>query len=337
MTDATPAPAAVIDPLTRFAIRRGTDKWGLHFYTPVYHALFRRMRQKPVRLLEIGIGGYGFKKIGGASLAMWADYFPNGQITGFDIEAKELDLGPRVTLRRGSQEDVASLARLSEECGPFDIIIDDGSHLPRHVVASFHELFPRMADGGIYVIEDVQTCFWPRFGGSVVDGGATMKLASLLLGSINHAEIKVEQPKVQLPGFAPRVRALHAFHNILAIEKGDNSEPSNRAYSLDNPHAARALSMMEAQLDRTPTPEGIANLVNLYITVGDHAQAESLAHDSLEKWPDNPALLFSALMATRDPERQIGLAERFAVIDPENGQRMIERIKANLPSTNPMS
>src|SRR5205807_644190 len=100
MTDATPAPAAVIDPLTRFAIRRGTDKWGLHFYTPVYHALFRRMRQKPVRLLEIGIGGYGFKKIGGASLAMWADYFPNGQITGFDIEAKELDLGPRVTLRR---------------------------------------------------------------------------------------------------------------------------------------------------------------------------------------------------------------------------------------------
>jgi hypothetical protein len=46
--------------------------------------------------------------------------------------------------------------------------------------------------------------------------------------------------------------------------------------------------------------------------------------------PDNPALLLAALMATRDPQRQLALAERFAKSDPENGQRLIERIKAAL-------
>jgi hypothetical protein len=36
-----------IDPLTRLAIRHGTDKWGPHFYTPVYHELFAPLRDRP--------------------------------------------------------------------------------------------------------------------------------------------------------------------------------------------------------------------------------------------------------------------------------------------------
>ena len=76
MADADPA--ADIDPLTALAIRHGTDKWGPHFYTPVYHELFAHLRDAAVRLLEIGIGGYGYQTVGGASLRMWADYFPRG-------------------------------------------------------------------------------------------------------------------------------------------------------------------------------------------------------------------------------------------------------------------
>jgi hypothetical protein len=59
-----------IDPLTRLAIKHGTDKWGVHFYAPVYHALFAPLRDKPIRLLEIGVGGYRLAKVGGASLAV---------------------------------------------------------------------------------------------------------------------------------------------------------------------------------------------------------------------------------------------------------------------------
>jgi cephalosporin hydroxylase len=152
---------AEIDPLTQLAIKYGTDKWGPHFYTPVYHELFSKLRPHPIHLLEIGVGGYGVKTLGGSSLAMWAEYFPTGQITGVDNAEKHLDLNPRVTLYRGSQEDPEFLRRVCAEQGPFDIIIDDGSHLPKHVMMSFHALFPALNDGGIYVIEDIQTAFWP--------------------------------------------------------------------------------------------------------------------------------------------------------------------------------
>src|ERR1700689_4816510 len=113
-----------LDPLTRLAIKNGTDKWGPHFYTPLYHQLFCPLRDRPIRLLEIGVGGYDLKTVGGASLAMWADYFPAGQISGIDIAEKHLALDPRIKLFRGSQDDPIFLKTVCDERGPFDIIID---------------------------------------------------------------------------------------------------------------------------------------------------------------------------------------------------------------------
>jgi hypothetical protein len=132
-----------IDPLTRLAIKYGTDKWGAHFYTPLYHELFSQLRERPVRLLEIGVGGDHLKTVGGASLAMWAEYFSSGQITGIDIVEKRLALNPRVRLLQGSQADPAFLKKVCDERGPFDIIIDDGSHVPKQLVTSFNILFQR--------------------------------------------------------------------------------------------------------------------------------------------------------------------------------------------------
>ena len=63
------------------------------------------MRRLPIRLLEIGIGGYNMQSVGGASLSMWADYFPEGRIVGIDVADKRLELDPRIEVRRGSQED----------------------------------------------------------------------------------------------------------------------------------------------------------------------------------------------------------------------------------------
>jgi hypothetical protein len=58
----------------------------------------------------------------------------------------------------------------------------------------------------------VQTTFWPQFGGSIMDGGATMKLARSLLEFLNHAEMKVAQPTLELVAYANQVRSLQAFH-----------------------------------------------------------------------------------------------------------------------------
>ncbi len=307
-----------MDPLTKLAIQHGTDKWGPHFYTPVYHSLFSHWCEKSIRLLEIGIGGYGFPRVGGASLAMWADYFPNGKIVGVDIAEKDLSLGPRVTLRQGSQDDPTFLERVSNEFGPFDIIIDDGSHIPAHVVESFNTLFPLMADGGFYVIEDVQTSFWPQFGGSFVDSGRTIQLAKSMLDHLNYAEIKAVQPDLKVMDLSKRVRSLRAYHNIVVIEKGDNNEPSNADFHLGNHHAADAIRMIEGELNRLPTPEGCANLIEVYTLGRDYSKALALAEKALAQWQDHPTLLMRAFLAAKasgDSRKRRDYALRLARVE----------------------
>ncbi|MFT5639386.1 MAG: cephalosporin hydroxylase, partial [Paracoccaceae bacterium] len=126
-----------IDPLSRLAVLNGTDKFGYHDYTPNYHRLLHHLRDKPIRLLEIGVGGYGDEDRGGESLAVWRDYFPNAKIiVGIDIQRKTMDLGPRVEILQGSQVDPEFLEQVQKDHGPFDVIIDDGSHRTEHVIES---------------------------------------------------------------------------------------------------------------------------------------------------------------------------------------------------------
>ena len=310
-----------VDPLTRLAIKHGTDKWGPHFYTPVYHELFSARRDRPIRLLEIGVGGYGFKTVGGGSLAMWADYFSNSQITGIDVAEKRLSLGPRVKLFRGSQDDPIFLKQVCEERGPFDIVIDDGSHVPKQVVASFEILFPFLVNGGLYVIEDVQTAFWPYFGGSALHGGETLKLARTVIECLNHAEVAVVDRSRSFPLFAKEIKSFRAYHNLFVIEKGDNREPSNGAYDLDNPHAADTIKIIEQELDRAPTAEGLANLSQLYLTGRNLEKAKEIAEKTVALWPTNPTAVMTAYMVAKqgkDAPAAIDYLTRLLQIEPDN-------------------
>jgi hypothetical protein len=318
-----------IDPLTRLAIKHGTDKWGPHFYTPLYHELFAHLRDRPIRLLELGIGGYDLTTGGGASLAMWADYFSLGQITGIDIAEKRLTLDSRITLYQGSQDDPVFLKKVCAERGPFDVIIDDGSHIPKHVVASFNILFPSLIDGGIYLIEDMQTAFWPSFGGSALHGGETVKFARTVIECLNHAEIAVVDKTHPLPPFAKQIKALRAFHNVLVIDKGDNGEPSNFAYDLNNPHAIKAAQTIEQELEKAPTAEGTANLIDVYVRGGNAVRAKELADKAVSLWPTNIAVLMAAYgVATlqKNAPAKIDYLERILRIEPNSA--MMQRAMA---------
>ena len=330
-----PAPDRAVDPLTRLSIKYGTDKWGPHFYTPLYHELFFELRDRPIRLLEIGVGGYDLKTAGGASLAMWADYFPSGQITGIDIAEKRLALNPRVKIYQGSQDDPILLKKICDERGPFDIIIDDGSHVPKHVVTSFHLLFPSLVNGGLYVIEDVQTAFWPRFGGSTLHGGDTVKLARTLIECLNHAEIAVVDKSHSFPLFGKEIKAFRAFHNLFVIDKAENCEPSNAAYDLNNPAAVEAVKIIEAELERTPTAEGMANLADVYLKGGNLARAKDIIDGALARWPASSSALMAAYSVAnrrKDTAAKIGYLERILKVEPDNAalRRVVEEARAEL-------
>ena len=279
-----------LDPLTVIAIRQGTDKWGSHFYTPIYHSLLAPWRGKPVRLLEIGVGGFGSKYLGGASLAMWAEYFERGLIFGIDLYEKRVDLGDRVRILQGSQDDREFLERTIRQHGPFDVIIDDGSHIPAHVATSFHVLFPSLATGGLYIVEDTQTAYWPSHGGAA-DGAATMSLARDILKGLNHQEIAEVDPAYVVPDHAATIRSLRAYHNLLVFEKGDNTEPSDRAYDIRHPQAAMALESMAAALGASPTPRAVAFFTNFLIAMGRQGEALDLVERHLRLAPMSLDLL----------------------------------------------
>ncbi len=207
--------------LTSLARIYQTDKCGRHFYTPVYSHWFSDLRFKSVRLLEIGIGGYAKSRMGGNSLRMWKSYFPNGIITGIDIYDKTDLAENRIRIYTGNQADADFLNRVSDAEGPFDIIIDDGSHMQSHVIKSFVTLFPLMSSGGIYVIEDTQTSYWPKFEGSTKEMDTVDSSMNYFINRIHHVN-KSEWIKEDLQKEYPAVgiASISFYHNLIFITKG---------------------------------------------------------------------------------------------------------------------
>jgi hypothetical protein len=215
--------------LPRLAMIYGTDKWGEHWYAAHYARHFRHLRRKKITLLEIGIGGYGDSQGGGASLRMWRRYFPNALIVGLDYFDKAAHAEERIRIYRGDQSDERILRQIVAEVGRPDVIIDDGSHINRHVIKSFEVLFPLLADEGIYVVEDTQTAYWPKEGGSsddLLQAPTSMCLLKSLVDGLNHEEFI--KPGYVSSYYDEHITAIHFYHNLVFIQKGRNQEGSNR-------------------------------------------------------------------------------------------------------------
>lgn len=226
--------------LTALAQHFKTDKWGAHRYTPHYQHHLQHLRDRPVKLLEIGIGGYSRKGQGGASLRMWKEYFPCGQIFGLDISDKSFVEEDRIRAFQGDQSDPVLLAQIVAQTGTLDVIIDDGSHVPEHVIASFRTLFPLLAGDGIYVVEDTQTSYWPEWGGEEDPESPMTSVAMLkrLVDGLNHEEFVRE---LYEPSYTDRhVIGVHFYHNMVVIEKGVNDEGTRKKAILKARYAPSA-------------------------------------------------------------------------------------------------
>lgn len=220
-------PEAAGPSLADLATKHGTDKWGVHRYAPHYERHLQSLRRESFDLFEIGIGGV---ERAGASLRMWEEFFPRAQVVGLDIDDRTSVAAGRVHAYRGDQTDPVILDRIFADFGDIRVVVDDGSHRPEHILKTFALLFPRLPDGGVYVIEDVQTSYWPAWGGSAdLDAdGTTMALAKRLLDGLNWEEWC---PPGYEPGYNDLwVRGVHAYHNLLFIEKGSNREGTRREF-----------------------------------------------------------------------------------------------------------
>ncbi len=214
--------------------RFGSDKQqpGEHAYGETYQRLFRGLRYRRLKILEIGV-------LHGASLLAWRAYFPRAITVGLDIHNKPgLAVGNKTRIYQGDQSSAADLSLVCSAEGPFDIIIDDGNHYSQHQLFSFLRIFPHVKDGGLYVLEDVQTSFWSgvvrgmQWGGRHITDpafadtcyGWFLDMAKYL----NHAEFETiagcDDQKMEL---GQQIRRITFEHNLIVIEKGPNIQTSN--------------------------------------------------------------------------------------------------------------
>ena len=189
---------------------RVIHKWK-HYY-PIYERHFARFANQSVTLLEIGCGD-------GGSLQMWKRYFgPHAQIVGIDIEPRCAEFEEdQIAVRIGSQDDPAFLDRVTAEFGPFDIVIDDGSHVQAHVAASFAYLYAGLSKSGVYFVEDLHTAYWPDFGGGLGKPDTFVEIAKGLIDELNADHARDDHAATQ---FTRTTHSICFYDSVIVFERG---------------------------------------------------------------------------------------------------------------------
>jgi len=196
--------------------RKEDSDLAMHFLE-VYTHHFEARRKEIKSVLEIGVQ-YG------GSLKMWRDYFPNAQITGMDINKKcKKHRGDRIDVVVGDQGNTLLL----DSFGNFDIIIDDGGHTMSQQKDSIRILWEHLNSGGVYVLEDLETSYWPKFdGGYSPYGGkgirtiSTIDMLKSLVDNLNHKAIahdRAEHFKAEV--IDNHIKSMHFYPSLCLLYK----------------------------------------------------------------------------------------------------------------------
>lgn len=189
-------------------------KWPHYF--PIYERHFAPWRGRSLTFLEIGVAK-------GGSLEMWRRWFgPLAVIVGIDIDKRcAARAGEGVKVRIGDQADPKFLQQIVDEFGVPDIVLDDGSHQMAHIAASYEFLYPRMGKNAVYMVEDLHTAYWKRFGGGLGEPGSFVEIAKGLVDRLNadHAEGQVAPD-----AFTRETLAIAFYDSVVVFEKGRVAE-----------------------------------------------------------------------------------------------------------------
>jgi hypothetical protein len=207
-----------------------TDKSSLfHNYTKVYSRYFDSIKDNELKFLEIGI-------FHGDSVKMWEGYFPHADLHFIDINPSLIQYhSPRSHyhyLDQGNPHELKQFIELTG--GEFDIIIDDGGHLMNEQITSFLLLFPALRSGGIYIIEDLHTSYWMKYGGGGTlqhpksSPGSTIEFLKQAIDDVNFIGARTKcasfdraslEVKAKLNMFQKDILSLHFYDSLCVILK----------------------------------------------------------------------------------------------------------------------
>ena len=208
-----------------------------HGYARYYEPFMEPLRDDPIRLLEIGVEQ-------GRSLRVWQEYFESaGHVFGIGYgnfqELAKQDCGSadstrvadsalgRCTIYRGDQSNAQFLENFAVDSGgAFDVLIDDGSHVPSHQRISFTHLWPHVKPGGYYILEDIETSYWSRgaqvYGYTLVGEHSVIGHFQKVIDTINREMLGTTAPG--LPELYYDISSIQFGLNIIILRKMSDKE-----------------------------------------------------------------------------------------------------------------
>lgn len=208
--------------LNDIGVRCGTDKSTItHCYLDVYEKYLEPLKEKEFTILELGIAA-------GNSLRTWAEYFPKARIFGID-NSQDCAGNNRFI---GSQTDKDFLDKVLAEIGEVQVLIDDCSHEGALTIETFKHLFPKIANGGFYFIEDSSTFFSKTYSGEFESNGRS-KVYNFFTDLAYHVEIagrgmtgnvkyalEVNNPTFDpIPEYSPILESIHIHTGLWLLKR----------------------------------------------------------------------------------------------------------------------
>ena len=193
------------------------DKW-VH-YLPIYHRHLAPFRGRPVKVLEIGV-------YRGGGLRMLRHYLgAQATIVGLDVdELAQKAAGSSFDVVLGDQSSAEVLAKINDDHGPFDIIIDDGGHTMEQQITTATTLFPLLSDGGVFIVEDCHTSYWESFGGGLHQPGTFIEWAKARVDDLHSTHAPALDHYSQ---WATHVDGIHFYDSVVVLDKKRRWRPFN--------------------------------------------------------------------------------------------------------------
>lgn len=157
-----------------------SDKSNFHNYETIYAALHKD-RGLVKNVMEMGV-------FFGASMYAWRDLYPNANIIGLEYDETKLFTDRQIMSLYADQRDLESLDVIAKafKSVPFELIVDDGSHLLQETKNTFFALLPLLNVNGWFVVEDIKEEFendWREIGKELDD-----KYESYLINMMDEAK-----------------------------------------------------------------------------------------------------------------------------------------------------
>ena len=184
-------------------------KW-VHYFE-IYQRHLERFRGKSPVMVEIGVWG-------GGSMAMWKEYLgPGSRIVGIDIDPDcRVHQSDDADVFIGSQDDPSIIDAVFAKYPRVDIVLDDGSHMMNHMIATFELMYARMHANGVYMVEDTHTCYWEEHGGGVGRAGSFMEFAKQKLDEMNASHTRGALP---ISDFTRSTDHMSFYDSVVVFER----------------------------------------------------------------------------------------------------------------------